>query len=125
MKTTILTICTFALSSFALIAEEAPKSETVSLETLLLATQDNDLKKFESVCDENMKKAMTEVTLTKVSTQLSALMKQGYKKTYMGSLDRGEFKTHYWKIDFDKDRTPDMLAELSISDDKVTGFFIR
>lgn len=125
MKNIILAICTFALSSFAAIAEEAPKAETTSLETLLLATQDNDLKQFESVCDDNMKEAMTEDVLTKVSTQLSALMKQGYKKVYMGSLDRGAFKTYCWKINFDKDGAPDVLAELSTSDNKVVGFLIR
>ena len=125
MTTKLIALSVLAFSSIGAIAEKSPEAETTKLDTLLKATQDNDLKKFESICDENMKKAMTEDNLKKVSVQVSALMKQGYKKVYMGVLDRGAFKTYYWKIDFDKDGAPDMLAELSISKDKVAGFFLR
>ena len=125
MKTTILFICTLLISSFTLIAAEAPKSESMILETLLITTQDNDLIKFESVCDDGMKEAIKEEDLKQVSAQLSALMKQGYKKVYMGMLDRGAFNTYLWKIDFDKDGVPEMLAELSTSNNKVVGFYIR
>jgi hypothetical protein len=95
------------------------------LGTLLEATQNNDLQKFESVCDETMKTAMTEEKFTQVSGQISPLMKEGYKKDYMGVLNRGAVKTYYWKIDFEREGVPEMLAELSIKDGEVAGFFIR
>ncbi len=124
MKNLILAAVSLTLTS-SLFAEEAPKAETKFLETLLTAAEENDLDKFESICDDNMKEAMTEDTLNEVSSQVSPLMKEGYKKVYMGSLDRGGFKTYFWKIDFDQDDTPDVLAELSTSEDKVTGFILR
>ena len=125
MKTKLLALSVLVFSSLAVIAEEAPKSVATTLQTLLTATQDNDLMKFKSVCDDGMKKATTKDNLKKASIQVSALMKLGYKKIYMGVLDRRTFKTYYWKIDFDRDGSPDMLAELSIRKDKATGFFIR
>lgn len=106
-------------------AGEAPKEEVLVLTTLLEATQNNDLKKFGSVCDETVNAAMTAEKLTQVSSQVSPLMKGGYKKEFMGVLNRGPIKTYYWKIDFDKDGVPDMLAELSMRDGKAAGFFLR
>ena len=124
MKNLILAAISLSLSA-PLFAEEAPKAEMKFLEILLSATQENDLDKFESICDDNMKEAMTEDTLKEVSSQVSPLMKEGYEKVYMGSLDRGGFKTYFWKIDFDQDDAPDVLAELSTSEDKVAGFILR
>ena len=107
------------------LAEEAPKVEATMLTTLLGATQDNDLAKFGSVCDEKMKAAMTEAILTKVSGQVAAQMKEGYEKVFMGVLIRGEAKTYYWKLDFKGEGVQDMLAELTTQDGKAAGFFIR
>lgn len=125
MKTVALCLATMIVATLGALAEDAPKDETLILATLLEATQDNDLQKFESVCDEAMKAAMTEETLTQVSGQISALMKEGYKKKFMGVLNRGAVKTYYWKLDFVKDGAADMLAELSVKDGDAAGFFIR
>jgi len=107
------------------IAEEAPKDEATMLTTLLEATQNNDLAKFESVCDEEMKTAMTEPILAQVSEQVASQMKEGYEKVFMGVLNRGEAKTYYWKLDFRGEGVPDMLAELTTQDGKAAGFLIR
>ncbi len=125
MKPILSIFLTLIVASLEAIAEEAPKDEAFILVTLLEATQSNDLIKFESVCDEVVKTVMTTETLKQVSEQLSPLMKDGYNKVYMGVLNRGMINTYYWKLDFDKESTPDMLAELSIKDGRVTGFFIR
>ena len=125
MKTTLFTLVAFMTATHGAFAEEAPKDEALILGTLLEATQNNDLRKFESVCDEVMKTAMTEEKLTQVSGQISPLMKDGFKKEYMGVLNRGIAKTYYWKIDFKKEGVPDMLAELSMKNGEVAGFFIR
>lgn len=125
MKITLFTLATLVTATHGAFADEAPKNEARMLGTLLEATQNNDLQKFESVCDETMKTAMTEEKLTQVSGQISPLMKDGYKKDYMGVLNRGAVKTYYWKIDFEREGVPEMLAELSIKDGEVAGFFIR
>jgi hypothetical protein len=125
MKNTRFALATLLTATLGAFAEEAPRKEALILGSLLEATQDNDLQKFESVCDETMKTAMTDEKLTQVSGQMSPLMKGGYRKDYMGVLDRGAVKTYYWKIDFEKEGVPDMLAELSIKDGEVAGFFIR
>lgn len=125
MKILILSIATLMSATLGSIAEDAPTNEAFVLKILLEAIQHNDLQKFGSVCDETMKAAMTAERLTLVSGQVSTLMKQGYKKDSMGVLNRGDIKTYYWKLDFDKDGVPDMLAELSIRDSKAAGFFLR
>lgn len=125
MKTTLLSFVTLVCAILGSPAEEAPKDETLMLATLLEATQENDLEKFESVCDDEMKEAMTEEQLTQVSIQVAPLMKLGYQKEFMGTLTRGAIQTSYWKIDFDQEGAPDMLAELSVQDGKAAGFFIR
>ncbi len=125
MKTALLTLTTIITVTLGAFAEEATKDEALVIGTLLEATQNNDLQKFESVSDEAMKAAMTEETLTQVSGQLSPLMKDGFKKEYMGVLNRGAVMTYYWKIDFQKEGVPDMLAELSMKNGKAAGFFIR
>lgn len=125
MKIALFTLATLITATLGAFAKEAPKDEALILETLLEATQNNDLQKFESLCDEAMKTAMTEEKLAHVSGQISPLMKDGFKKEYMGVLNRGAVKTYYWKIDFQKEGVPDMLAELSMKNGEVAGFFIR
>ena len=125
MKTALITLATVITATLGAFAEEAPKDEALILGTLLEATKNNDLEKLESVCDEAMKTAMTEEKLAQVSGQISSLMKDGFKKEYMGVLNRGAVKTYYWKIDFQEEGVPDMLAELSMKNGEVAGFFIR
>jgi len=125
MKTTLLALASMIAATMGTIAEEAPKDEATMLTTLLEATQNNDLAKFESVCDEEMKTAMTEPILAQVSEQVAAQMKEGYEKVFMGVLNRGEAKTYYWKLDFRGEGVPDILAELTTQDGKAAGFFIR
>ena len=125
MKTILLALASLTAATIGAIVEEAPKEEVAILKTLLESTQDNDLTKFRSVCDEKMKAALTEAMLTKVSRQVAVQMKQRYEKVFMGVLIRGQAKTYYWKLDFEGEGVPDMLAELSTQGGKVAGFFIR
>ncbi|MGJ8656433.1 MAG: hypothetical protein ACSHX6_08275 [Akkermansiaceae bacterium] len=130
MKNTILSFVLICSSCLSAVAVEAPKEPTAKLDVLLVATEEDDLERFESICGEKMKAAMTEKLLNGVSKQVAPLMKEGYKKVYMGALNRGRFITYYWKLDFDGENVADKLAELSIAelsiaDGKVVGFFIR
>jgi hypothetical protein len=125
MKTTLFTIACFAIATLGVFAEKAPKSETSILDILLEAIQSNDLKKFESVCGEKMKVAMTEENLKDVSEQVAPHIQEGFDKVYMGVLNHGETNTYLWKIDFKGEGVSDSLAELSTRNGEVVGFFIR
>ncbi|MBK1829860.1 hypothetical protein JIN77_03930 [Verrucomicrobiaceae bacterium R5-34] len=125
MKISCLALALLALTTLSSSALEAPKESASALKVLLDATQNKDLEKFESVCNEVMQQAMTEETMAAVSQRFAEFLKQGYQASYMGSLDRKSVKTFYWKLDFKTDGRPDMLAELSMKDGKVAGFFIR
>ncbi|MGJ8672801.1 hypothetical protein [Rubritalea sp.] len=125
MKTTLL----IALSTLSLpltaLADDAPKAVTTQFETLLKATQNNDLEKFESVCDAAMQDAMTPEILAQVSKQVAEPMKAGYDADFMGDIDKVSHKTYYWKVEFDNDKSPELLAEMTVANGKVAGFFLR
>jgi len=126
MKSFLLTIVALFISCTLAFAEEPLQAlAEQKLGVLLKAMENKDLDAFNSVCDEEMQEAMNAGNFQKVAENLSALLKQGYKTEYFGSLDRTSLVTHYWKIDFDADGMVDFLAEMAIGDDKVAGFLIR
>lgn len=125
MKTRLITIA--ALFAFALTtqAEDVPEAVEKQCEVLLKATQENDLDKFESVCDEAMREAISAEKLKQVSDQVATLMKGGYKKTFMGSVDRINHRTYYWKLTFDAKDVGEILVQLTSGNGKVSGFFMQ
>ena len=126
MKTTLLAlIIAAATATVSFAAETAPAKLTRTLNTLLEATQENDLDKFESVCDKTMRQAMNELSLQSVHEQIAKHMENGYTAVYLGSLDHLAYTVHLWKLDFKDNSVPDTLAELSWNDGKVSGFFLR
>ena len=126
MKKIIFIIGVGMLPWFANAEVNSPPELIVAMvETLLDATEENDLEKFESVCDSVMKAAMTPDVLAGVHAQVSGLMKEGYTKFFMGVLNKGEFKTYYWKIKFKTEGAKDVLAELSVKGDETVGFYLR
>ena len=125
MKTLLIT--TAALFAFILTcqAEDVPEAVAKQCEVLLRSTQENDLNEFKSVCDEAMREAITEAKLKQVSDQVAPLMKSGYKKTFMGSVDRLNHKTYYWKMTFDTKDVGEILVQLTSANGKVSGFFMQ
>lgn len=106
-------------------SQEAPAEVEEFCEVLIEATQENDLEKFKSVCDEQIKETMTSTTLSSISSQVSGLFKNGYERTYLGVLDKVTFKTYLWKLDFSIEGVPDTIASMSVSNGKVSGFYLR
>ena len=107
----LLAVFLFSARPFGVLADEvAAKEVEAMVETLLGATERNDLEAFRSVCDNTMQAAMTSNVLASVHTQMSGLMKAGYTRTYMGVLNRGAFKTYYWKVSFSRDVRNEVLA---------------
>lgn len=125
MKHLLAVILFAAIPFVGLAGDTVPGAVEGMVETLLSATQSNNLDAFRSVCDDTMQAAMTTNVLASVHNQISGLMEAGYSKTYMGVLNRGEFKTYYWKVMFLKDARNDVLAEMSVKDGKVGGFYLR
>ena len=122
----LLGILTLSLISFSSGAgDQPPEAPAAVLQTLLQATQDNNLEAFESVCDDVMKQTMTPELLKEVSDQLAGLLQAGYQTIYMGVLDRINFKTYFWKLDLSTEGASDVLAELSLKEGKAVGFFLK
>jgi len=129
MKAIIASFCLLfftAISVQAESAKEAPERANECLEVLLEAVEDNDLKSFRSVCDDNMQEVMTQKILDGVSGKVAKPMKQGYEVDYFGVLDRKTFKTYYYKITFTKGSMVDLMAEVSLdAAGDVSGFYLR
>ena len=106
-------------------AEDAPAAIQKQCNTLLDATKENNIEKFESVCDKDMKEAITPEILTMVSGRISAAMKKGYIATFMGSLNRLEATTYCWKLDYTDEKTPDSLVQMTTVENEVAGFLIQ
>lgn len=118
-----LALCPW-LASAGWKAPPDPVMEMVDI--LLMATKNNDLAQFHSVCDEPMKEAITAEVLRNVHMQVSGLMKTGYQTSYMGVLKRGPYQTYFWRLSFKaEEANDDVLVEMSVMDGKVGGFLLR
>lgn len=117
-----LALCPWMASA----AWEAPPDPVTGMaNTLLTAAKNNDLEKFQSVCDASMIEAITPQVLANVSEQVSSLMEAGYQTTYMGVLKRGPYLTYFWSMSFEVEGSDDVLVEISVKDGKVGGFLLR
>lgn len=78
---------------------EMPSPEVNQLrDTLLKATEINDLDLFHSVCNKTMKDALTKELLTSVSDQIADLLKAGYEAKYQSKDIQGLYSTYVWSI---------------------------
>jgi hypothetical protein len=59
-----------------------------------------------------------------VSAQISSRLKAGYSLVYFGEMKKLNYHVTVWKVSY-KDGGDDDLAELSVKDGKVGGFWIR
>jgi hypothetical protein len=69
-------------------------------------------------------KTLTKKQFEPVSAQLSSRLKAGYTVAYFGDLKQLGYHVTIWKLSF-KDGGDDFLAETSVKDGKVGGFWIR
>ena len=91
---------------------------------LLASIEDNNYAGMISKVDDNFKVALTKDVFEKVSAQMAPRLKADYESTYLGSLRKQGYTVYLWKLQF-KDGGDDVLAELSLKDSKVAGFFLR
>jgi len=68
-----------------------------------------------------LKSEITKEKFIEITTQLSPRLKQGYKVQYLSNLKKQGIEFFLWKITF-QDGGDDLLAFLTIQEDKVAGF---
>jgi hypothetical protein len=104
-------------------ATPQPAVESI-FKKLMTATIANDYDAFAALCDDPMKAAITKQNLEGVSKQIEPRSKRGYESEYLGELKQRGYQVHLWRLRF-KDAGDDVLATLSLKDEKVGGFFLK
>jgi RNA polymerase sigma factor (sigma-70 family) len=90
---------------------------------LITAIQNDDYDAF--IADGNSGfKGITKEQFDAVSAQISSRLKAGYSLVYFGEMKKLNYHVTVWKVSY-KDGGDDDLAELSVQDGKVGGFWIR
>ena len=102
------------------IAEPAVRD---AFDLLTVSIRDDDYAGFTRAVDDNFKTALTKEAFAKVVAQIAPLLKKGFKTTYFGQFKKNGFAVHLWKVEFDAG--DDFLAEMSLKDQKIGGFFLR
>jgi len=96
------------------------------LETLIRATQENDLKLFRSVCNDTMKQAMSKPLMHSVHTKLSPFLKEGSYQIQRIKSDTSSplLSTYEWHLILQKGQT--ITASMTLdSNQQVAGFYYR
>ena len=135
MKQRIFLICALWASlasvpvgSFAADAKKShvqPDAATCAhFEQLMDAIEEGDYQSFVANGDKEFQAALSKAAFDVVAAQVAPREKAGYTATYLTQLSKGGFVVSVWKIHFG-DGKDEMLAELSIRDGKVGGFFLR
>ncbi|MBW3637577.1 MAG: hypothetical protein KY445_14105 [Armatimonadetes bacterium] len=91
---------------------------------LMTSIQDDDYTGFLVGVDDNFKAALTKKMFDTVVAQMAPRQKNGYEAIYLEQLKRGAYTVHLWKLAF-QDGGDDILAEMSLKDGKIGGFFLR
>jgi hypothetical protein len=120
----LITIAAAAVLTVASVQAEPGQIAQGLFDKLMSATISNDYDSFVAQCDERMAAAITKEVLESVSQQIAPRAKNGYEVHYLGELNQQEYKVHLWRVRF-KDGKDDVLATLSVKDDKAGGFFLR
>nr|MBF0685910.1 hypothetical protein [Pseudomonas sp.] len=68
--------------------------------------------------------AITPEQFDAVAAQVGPRLSDGYRAEYLGKIRQQGHEMSVWKIAFD-DGGDDLLATLSVSEGKVSGFFLR
>lgn len=94
------------------------------LDKLLKAVEAGDYDSFVADGNDTFKAGMTKQMMQGVSGMFAPRLKKGYEYSYLGQLKQQGHAVLLWKITF-KDGGDDILAKLTIKDDKVTGFWLQ
>ncbi len=108
----------------AALAPVAPKFASETFEAMMGAIEDNNRAAFAAYADANFKAALTPPIFEQVSARIAPRLKNGHAFTYLGEMNQAGFVVYLWRVRFD-DGGDDALAQMSVKDKKVGGFFLR
>ena len=106
------------------LAPVAPDAAKQTFEAMLGAIEDNNRAAFVAFADARFKAALTPPAFKSVVDQVAFRLQAGHKILYLGEMRKMGFTTYLWRVRFDDDGD-DVLAEMSVKDEKVGGFFLR
>lgn len=105
------------------LAPEAPKTAQDTFEMMLGAIEDNSYATFISRGDETFKTTLTKPQFDSVVLQLAAPFKRGAHTEYLGVLKKSDSLVYVWRLRFGENGD-DSLVELSVKNEKVSGFWL-
>ncbi len=101
----------------------APLVARQEFELMMDALKDDDHNAFISMGTPEFQRAITKTLFEQVAAQVGPHAKEGFKATFLERLKNGKANRYVWKIEF-KDGGDDVLAQMTVQDDKVAGFFL-
>jgi len=105
--------------------KDAPSQEVIATrDTILKATENNDLKLLHSVCDEKMTAAMTKTVLDGVSDQLEESLAKGYETTVIQAITKRVYDIYIWRVNC-KDGTEFNMTMTLNKKGKVAGCLFK
>lgn len=104
-------------------APVAPDAAQQTFELMLGAIEDNSYAAFTSRGDETFKTTLTPAQFNSVVAQLAAPFKRGAHTRYLGVLKKGDTLVYLWSLSFGENGD-ESLAQMSIKNEKVSGFWL-
>lgn len=101
----------------------APAPATQTFDMMMDALKDDDYDAFISMGTPAMQHALSKTLFETVAADVGPREKEGFKATYLDSLKKGGMTVYVWKIEFKTG--DDTLAEMTLDNGKVAGFFLR
>ncbi len=119
------TICAalLFLSSMVLHATDAAQAEKI-FKSLLAAQTAKDYDAFVADADDNLKAALTKTQFDASSNFMNKRTGGGYDTAFLGELNQHGYQVFLYRLRF-KDGGDDMLATMSLKDDKVGGIYFK
>lgn len=105
-------------------ANQPEQSVQRTFASLINAIEQNNYTQFISQGNAAFKEGIKKQTFTQVSGQLAPRLKKGYSSVFLGKLNQQGYQVYLWKLTF-KDGSDDILARLSLKDQKVGGFWLN
>jgi len=101
----------------------APAPATQTFDMMMDAIKDDDYQAFISMGTPDVQHAISKTLFEKVVAEFGPREREGFKTTYLDSLKKGGLTLYVWKIEFKTG--DDTLAEMTLDNGKVAGFFLR
>jgi len=103
---------------------DSGENKEKAIAQLMNAISKNDYEAFIENGTQEFRSSITKNAFTSLTSQVSRLIKSGYKLVYLSELNQQEFNVHLWKISYEGSKE-NSLAKLAMSNGKVAGFWLQ